>query len=383
MAQVLFATIASVLLLWLREASAQSTSTFGALDVTMTISGTNFNVRFEPENDPVDELANRICTENAGTLGITRETLKGCVDPVLMYLNNAVNEWSIDKTLEVPVNIQGKTFDISFMPEIQSATSMADRLCRQHASLIGVNQETLPACVNPVQNYLQQEVSKWSAEKTLEVSVPIGTNVFEVKFMPERQSAQDMAAQLCVNNANLIGITQETLPSCTDPVTDYLQKAVNQWVLRKTLVTDITLNSMPFTLRFMPERVSSGEMARRLCTEQAGALGLTTREQIIAGCMAPVTDHIANEVRTWTESKTLTVPMNVRTPGIPGSSEQTVQFSFMPEHESLQTLARNFCVQNAAALSLTEQTLVGSCLQPVISYLDNEVKMWMAKRNSA
>lgn len=300
-----------------------------------------------------------------------------CVGSVTQYLRNAVAEWSLDKTLEVPINLQGNRFDVSFMPEIQPASMMADRLCRQHASVIGVDEQTLPQCVSPVTDYLQSAVRRWAAEKTLEVSVPIEQSVFELRFMPERRSAESMATQLCVDNAQMLGVTQETLAGCISPVMQYLQGAINDWVTSKTVSVDLNLNNKPYTMRFMPERVTAQEMAQRLCTEQAAELGLTTQTQLVNECIAPVASYVQNEINSWLNSKTLVVPLTVQ--GADGTP-LTAQVSFLPEHETVTSVAGNFCVQNAPVLGLTNENVVQQCLNPISDYLQSEAIKWRASR---
>jgi len=55
-----------------------------------------------------------------------------------------------------------------------------------------------------------------------------------VRFMPDRQSALEMARKLCVENAASIeGLTDANILSeCVDPVARYLQSQVDEWRLK-------------------------------------------------------------------------------------------------------------------------------------------------------
>lgn len=358
--------------------NAQS-SALGAIDVNIKISGTDFNIQFEPEVTSASLMAKKLCTENSERIGVTAANIvNSCIDPVTLYLNNVINEWALDKTLQVPVTLDNESFDVKFMPEVQSSETMALELCKAHAASAGLDEQSMPACVSPVTSYLQNAVNRWVAEKTLEVAVPIEGQTFQVTFLPERQTSRDMAIKLCRDNAQMLGVTEETFPTCIDAVGNYLQNAVNRWVLSKTIEVPVKLGTATvpekeFNLRFMPERVSAGEMARRLCIEQAAELGLTD-SNIVAGCIAPVTDHVNGEIERWIQSKTLVVPVTLG--NIP------LEVSLLPEHDNVARVATNVCVQQANALGLTEETIRNDCIAPVAKYLQEEVQKWDAARRA-
>ena len=341
------------------------------VQVSVKIAGANFNVQFEPEKNPTSVMATRLCTE-ATQRGLVN--YNECLEPVTLYLNNVVNEWALDKTLQVPLTLDGNTFDVKFMPELQSATNMANQLCQQHLTASGMGMDKAAACVGPVTSYLQNSINSWVAEKTLEVSVPIDGKVFDVTFLPERQSASDMASKLCINNAATLGVTQATLPNCLGAVTEFLQNSVNRWVQSKTVTIDINVNQKPFTLRFMPERVTAGEMARRLCVEQAADLGLN-QQNIASQCIAPITDELTARIDRWIQAKTLVVPLTI------GGVAHRI--SMLPEHDKVARVARTFCVGQAEALGLTEVNIAQQCVVPVADLLQREATAWTAQRRTA
>lgn len=357
-----------------KSAEGQTTSRLGFLDVNLNLAGRNFNVRFEPELDSTDTMANKLCTENAELVGFTEANMSSCVGPVKNYLSNAVNEWVVDRTLDVPVTIEGYTFDVSFLPEVQSSSDLATNVCTQYAGAVGtLTAEASALCNQRVSSYLQSTVNSWAAEKTLEIPLTIKDTTFDVRFLPERESAQNVATRICTEHAQRLELDENSLPGCIGPVTDYLTRAINEWVLEKTIVVDVNLNDNPYTLRFMPERIRGSAMAQRLCVEQAATLGLT-EDTLYSSCVNPVADFIAEKIKLWLADKILEVPVEI--------GEVSTVVRFMPERESTRSVARTFCVKNATTLNLTEENIITNCLDPVTVFLQQQAQLWAAQRRA-
>merc|ERR1712227_339635 len=117
-----------------------------------------------------------------------------------------------------------------------------------------------------------------------------------------------MAKKICIEKSQDMGITAETLPSCTGPMEVYLRQAVDNWMLEKTLELPVTVNGVTFDLRFLPERESPISMARKLCVENANTIGGLTNENIATACVNPVADYVESGVKNWINEKTITVP---------------------------------------------------------------------------
>ena len=68
--------------------------------------------------------------------------------------------------------------------------------------------------------------------------------LFKVKYMPERESSLVMARKLCIERAQEIGgLTNENVvSSCIEPVVNFLQKSVQEWIDSKSLVVPIKIN---------------------------------------------------------------------------------------------------------------------------------------------
>lgn len=337
----------------------------------MNIAGTSFNVRFEPERQTSAEMARLLCTQRADVIGVTQNNVDECVQKVGTYLQTSVNRWVDEKTLRVPLTVKGTPFDLRFIPERTGAVDVARRLCSEQAGTLGVTQETFLGCVEPVANYVQDAVNDHFAEKTLQVNVPIEDKVFQVSFLPERQSASEMANRLCVENAKTLGITSETLAACTNPVADYLTRAVQQWVDSKTLAFTFNYAQKPYSLSFMPERQTSASVAREFCVRGAAELGLT-EQTVVANCINPVQDYIRQQVQAWVESKRLVVDITVGT--------EPFQIVMFPERESIAAVVRRFCSVNAAVFNLTEENAVRACINPVSDIVRDGVAKWFNSR---
>lgn len=322
------------------------------------MSGVTLRVEFSPETQSAAAVAQRLCVDQAAKIGVNQENFKLCVEKVGEYLQAAVDDWISEKTFSTPVTINDKRINVGFIPEAESSAAVATKLCTENQKLLGFTD--MNSCVTPLSNHLQRSVDNWYAEKTLSVPVVVEGNQFEMTFMPERQAPNDMATKLCVENARVLGVTEGTLPTCINGVTDYLNKAVSQWVQSKTLDFSLNINSKPYRFRFLPERESADAVAVRFCGARAAEFELT-RENINEVCVTPITARIAEVVQQWVNSKVVSVPLRV--------GSQQVDIRFIPERESTVRVARRFCLTNAKELQLTEENFASTCLEPVNNLL--------------
>ncbi len=314
-----------------------------------------------------------LCTQRADVIGVTEQNLPTCITNVGRYLQNAVDRWVAEKTLDVPISIDGKSFDVRFIPERTSSNDVAKKFCVEQAATLGVTQETFNGCVTPVSTYLQRAVNNFFLEKTLQVPVTVEGKTYQVSFLPERQTTASVANKLCVENAADLGVTSDNLSICIEGVSSYLNKAVDAWIDSKTLEFQVSVNQKPFSLSFMPERQSSAAVARSLCIQRAQEFGLT-EETIVPNCVTPVAEYVAKQVEQWVESKKVIVPITV--------SNQTVNLTIFPERESSVAVARSFCVNNAKVLSLTNENIVQRCISPLNDIVSDSITKWAASRSS-
>lgn len=280
------------------------------ISVPITVSGTALDVRFRPDQVSTDEMAGQVCSQEkiqAPLLAENKNLVTSCVEPVSTYLRVAVNNWIADKTLSIPVNVNGTKFDVAYLPERQPASDIAAKLCVQYSDVIGglTNENVVDICVNPIANYLDTAAQSWRSDKTLVLPLTLNNKEFTVKYMPERESSLVMARKLCIERAQEIGgLTNENVvSSCIEPVVNILQKSVQEWIDSKSLVVPIKINGKEFQLKYMPLRVSSMSMAKKLCVENAADIGGVTDENVIDKCIKPVVEILDKAANKWYAEK--------------------------------------------------------------------------------
>jgi len=72
----------------------------------------------------------------------------------------------------------------------------------------------------------------------LKVPLSIAGNDFNIRFRADLVSASDVAKRLCTENASNLEVTEATVADCVSPVSEYLEKALNQYVAEKTIQVD-------------------------------------------------------------------------------------------------------------------------------------------------
>jgi len=168
-------------------------------------------------------------------------------------------------------------------------------------------------CNNVVADYLSKSVRSWIESKTLKLPLRVNNTRFDLSFLPQRDSPDELATQLCTQYAKSEGgLTEENFNTdCVNPVVLHLAEVSEKWVADRTVTIPITINEKEFTVKFMPERENAAEMARRLCIERAEVIGGLTNENVVTNCIEPVAVYLQQQVEQWTLSKTLTVAVKV------------------------------------------------------------------------
>lgn len=60
----------------------------GMVTVPVTIENKQFQIRFRPATDAVEQVARTFCTQQAAAIGVTQDTFASCVNQVGQYLAN-------------------------------------------------------------------------------------------------------------------------------------------------------------------------------------------------------------------------------------------------------------------------------------------------------
>lgn len=313
-----------------------------------------FSVKFSPEVDKTVSVAETVCRNKAQEIGVTQENFGLCIERVGNYLQAAVDSWYEEKVFSTAVTLKGNRFDIRFIPEVDSTTTMAQQLCAKNQQLLGIS--TLDECVSSVDTYLKREVQAWYGEKTVIAPIVINDTEFEISFLPERQSPVDMASKLCRDQAATLGVTAENFANCVNPVAARLSTIVQQWIDSKTLEFTLTVAQKPYQFSFMPEREAASTVAQTFCQQRATEFQLT-EANFVSACVNPINEYINQVVKEWINSKIVSINVDVNNKPTP--------IEFIPERETTARVARRFCLQNAEALKLTEANFVDACVDPV------------------
>lgn len=336
----------------------------------MTISGAQFTLRFAPEETSANEMAGRLCKEQAAVIGVdTDEQLSNCIAQVTSYVQQNVDNWMAEKTLQVPVTVSGTRFDVKYLPELDDARVLAARLCS--AEQLSLNEADHAGCVDGVVEYLHRRGRAWVDEKTLRTRLTVQGLPFELAFMPERQSAAQMATRVCSEHAEALGITEANLAECVAAVGATLSDRVSRWVNSKTLSVPVTVNGQTFSVIFFPERESVDAVARRVCLSQAEALQLTDATYG-PDCRDPLAQFLNAQIEAWLTDKQVIVRLTM------GGEE--VAAIVAPDRQTTSSVAQRVCVERAAALGLTRETIGTECIEPVDRLLQAGVQNWQAER---
>lgn len=113
-----------------------------------------------------------------------------------------------------------------------------------------------------------------------------------------------------------------------------------------------------------PSGSAANAVAREFCVRNAGALGITTEDQL-PGCVGPVAEYLVNAVapRRAEEPAVIRVPMSI------GGRQYSVDYA---AGAALDAVAAEFCIQNAADFGITLQEQVPNCARPVAEFLSSQ-----------
>lgn len=361
-----------------QQENAASSASTEVIQIKLRISGVAFNIQFLPGKDSADAMSKKICTENAEAIGVTADTFGTCVASVGQYIVTNVNSYIQERTISVPITVSGTTLDVRFRPDQVSTDTMADKVCSEEkiqAPFLAENKNLVTSCVEPVSNYLRIAVDNWITDKTLSIPLTVNGTRFDIQYFPERDSSSKVATKLCTEKADVIGgLTNENVGDvCIAPITKYLDQAAASWLSDKTLVLPLTLNDKTFTVKYMPEKQQSINVAKQLCIERAGEIGGLTEENVVDKCINPVTGSLQKAVEDWIKSKTLVVPVTI--------DGKVFNLSYMPLRHTSVSMAKKLCIDNASEIGgLTNENVVDLCIKPVVDILDVAGKKWLAER---
>lgn len=356
----------SILLLGgaLHLAGAQQTIT-----VPLEVAGTRYEVSFPP-GSAANAVAREFCIRNAAAFGITTEDqVPGCVGPVAEYLVNALAPRTAEEpaVIRVPLDIGGKHYSVDYRAG-SNLVEVAREFCVRNAVDFDITvNEQIPNCAGPVAQFLESHGAAPAPPTILNIPLTVAGKEYTVQFAPSGVvSLEDTAKIFCVQNAASLGITtNEQLPGCISPVTDYLRSAVNPRRTEQPKMISATLNiaNTPYEISY-PAGLSLESVAQEFCIRNAGAFGITKDEQL-PNCIRPVAEYLHNAANPAqkTAPQMLTVPITI------GETKYEMTF---PAGSAANAVAQEFCVRNAATIGITTNEELPNCVGPVSDYLINQ-----------
>ena len=296
-----------------------------------------------------------------------------------------------EQMITVPLSPgEGLEYEIQFIPSRDGVRAIASRFCDERKSDFNITNEYINNCLEPIIIYLDNVVAnKNQAASDLKKDVVVPLKVaefeYEINFRPSVEAAMATAEQFCTQRGGTFGITNENYQSdCLVPIGDYFKKALQEHITKysnyelpaqPSLFDDIKLmmeiSGITFEISWNSKNAGPGNMARRFCLAHAEK----TLNIDYTACVLPVEEYLINATTKpdkLKERKMIKAVVNI--------AGEDFEFKFGPEdHEALRA-AKEFCVENASALGVREDTMGSQCVQPILITLLEAVEKAEVKR---
>jgi hypothetical protein len=272
----------------------------------LTINETEFALRFIPELRPATDLAKEICLQYANISG-TNVLLEGddnCIKPISQFIQNKINLFYNEKTLEFPLTVKNSTFNIRLLPERHNPVDTARQLCVQNAVQFELTEENIVnTCIIPIKNVIEKQIQIWLNSKILEFTFHVNKKPYSISFLPERVQSQEVATKFCYQHANDFQLSKENfIEKCVTPVNEFITNSINQWIGEKKLTVPLQLGEKKMDVVFIPEREHTLYVARNVCLQNVDTLSLTN-ENFMSECVAPVQNLLKESLNKWLNEK--------------------------------------------------------------------------------
>lgn len=265
---------------------------------------------------------------------------------------------SAQQQITVPITVEGATFNVRFAPDTMPSVDVAKKLCFENAAKFQLTDANFANCVRPVAEYFQRAVNEYAAKRTVMIPLKIEDNDFRVQFRPDLVSPVDVAKKLCADNAEKLKVTEETFAACVNPIADYLQASVNEYVAERTLTIPIVVEGKDFTIRFRPDLASVSEVAEQFCIQAAGDIGIT--DETLPACVREIAQYTSNAANKIYEDRMIAVPIKI------GEIEFTMRIQ--PTITSATEAAVKICEGNGEKIGVTKEQ-VPACVNDVVNYV--------------
>eukprot|EP01041_Mallomonas_annulata_P002599 gene2599-5085_t len=379
--------------------------------IPLTIDGQNYVVN-HADDFSITNSATLFCRANANSLGVTNESLMGCVTPVANYLSDRVTQLKTEEKpatttpaemISVTLNIRGTPFEIRSQKDSASVANAANAFCRENASAFGLTESTISLdCIEPVIQYLNQYIqTRKSAEgvaqtttttpaanEVTEISIPlvVNENQFSLRFNPNVVSSTAMATTFCREQGQALGVTAESMGGCVTGVSTYLQQVLDQRMTAAPALPEaeapapvvsealggpvrVTLNiaDKDYDITFQPSIVTTDAAATSFCRQEGAAFGIT--QETLGGCVRSVSDFLAQALATRTDQVATTpappAPAATTTAATTSPALKVTlniqgrdfDISFRPDVTTAGDAAVQFCREQSGTFGLTEATM--------------------------
>jgi hypothetical protein len=214
--------------------------------------------------------------------------------------------------LSVNLNIDGREFGVKFPTSI-SALAVAQQFCIEQATTLGVVQETLAACIAPVEKFLSSAISDDIRKKAVnsmndrnvQVKLRVNEIDYEITFQPSAVSIEAVANEFCTEKSQELGVTQETLSACIAQINAYVLQQLKSYVETNTqtataqnndelMRVPLRIGDREYTVEFIPMQTTPNQIATQFCIEVGASLGFTNEN--IGECISPVQSYLTQVI---------------------------------------------------------------------------------------
>lgn len=232
------------------------------------------------------------------------------------------------------------------------------------------------------------------------VNVKISGIDFSLRFDPAVTPAAAMGRRFCIEHGGRLGVTAETLDNCVVPVTNYLQREVENAIAKQAtkpaqpqsttgktaasaeeltpVQTKFKIGEVDYSLTFYPTLTTAERVAEQFCRQKGGEFGVT--DGTLPACINTISKHVASVVAQGNaaapadvasslpvekEYRSITVDLTIE--------DQEFHLKFQPEITRTSDVASQLCTQRGASFGVTNDNLP-YCIKTITDYLDAEVR---------
>lgn len=198
--------------------------------VPVKIGDLSFDVTFRIDTQSAADMATQLCSVHAQKLGVTKETLPNCVGPVSGYLQKAVTQFVAQRSVGIRITLENIDFDINMRRDLISAVEMGEKLCRENAKVLNVNNDNFRRCIEVAGGLIQTRLNEVDKAQMIRVPMKIGNLDTTLEVLPSLEEVKKLAKAVCSSQYRAqTGIQEEQTGACEEGVVGY----VRTWFTRQ------------------------------------------------------------------------------------------------------------------------------------------------------